>query len=186
MHPKLFEMIGYAKSKGIKEVSFLTNALLLTPGNARKIVENQVDWVTISFDGWGKTYENIRRPAKYDEALERIRMLQEIKKQEGSVKPVVNVQTIWPAIQRDPQKFFGIFDNIADRITVNPFTDFYNPEYHPDPEWECSQLTNMFSKRSQHFHMLWKMTRSDSISTCRLEPWKGDKDNEDVYSYWVS
>ncbi len=124
LNPRFVDMARYAKRRGIKEVSSLTNLLKLTPDMFEQLVDLQLDWLTISFDGLGETYEKIRTPAKFDEAVGKIRQFKEIKKRKRSLKPVVKVQGVWPAIKHDPQAFYDTFRGIADQVTVNPLLDY--------------------------------------------------------------
>jgi MoaA/NifB/PqqE/SkfB family radical SAM enzyme len=118
------ECIRYAKQKGIKEVDSLTNALRLTPEMFEEMVDLKMDWLTISFDGTGETYEKIRKPAKYPEMVEKIRRFSEIKKSRNSVKPVVRLQGVWPAIAENPAEYFDTFEKIVDEISVNNLLDY--------------------------------------------------------------
>lgn len=126
------DCVRYAKGKGIKEVSSLTNALRLTTEMFEELVDLQMDWLTISFDGVGETYEKIRAPAKFDEMVEKIRAFSEIKKRKGSIKPVVRIQGVWPAISEDPQAYFDTFEPIVDEVSVNNLLDYL----HTDQEIE--------------------------------------------------
>ncbi len=124
LNPKYVEMARYAKTRGIKEVSSLTNALKLTPAMFEELVDVGMDWLTISFDGMGETYNRIRAPAKFDEAVAKIRIFHEIKERKGSVKPVVKIQGVWPAVKEDPQGFYDTFRDIVDQVAVNPLLDY--------------------------------------------------------------
>jgi radical SAM protein with 4Fe4S-binding SPASM domain len=124
LNKHLFEMLKYAKNKGIKEVSTLTNGLNLNESIFEKLVENGLDWLTISVDGWGKTYESIRKPAKFDRAYEKIRNYAKIKKKKKSLKPVIKIQSIWPAIEANPAYFYSLFRPYVDEIASNPLIDF--------------------------------------------------------------
>lgn len=124
MNPRFIEMARYAKDRGIKEVSTLTNALKLTPEMFESLVDMQLDWLTISFDGMGETYNKIRAPAKFEEAVEKIKKFHEIKIRKGSHKPVVKIQGIWPAVKEDPQTFYDTFRGIVDQVAVNPLLDY--------------------------------------------------------------
>lgn len=124
LNPNFVEMARYAKARGIKEVSSLTNALELTPKMFEELVDIGLDWLTISFDGMGKTYEEIRAPAKFDEAVAKIRTFHEIKQRKGSVKPVVKIQGVWPAVKENPQAFYDTFRGIVDQVAVNPLLDY--------------------------------------------------------------
>ena len=118
------DCIRYAKQQGIKEVDSLSNALKLNEEMFADIVDLQMDWLTISFDGTGETYERIRHPAKFDEMVAKIRRFSEIKKEKNSVKPVIRIQGIWPAIEEDPDRYFETFEPIVDEVSVNDLLDY--------------------------------------------------------------
>ncbi len=124
LNPRYVDMARYAKSRGIKEVSSLTNLLKMTPEMFEELVDIQMDWLTISFDGLGDTYNKIRHPAKFEDAVEKIRQFSEIKKRKGSRKPVIKIQGIWPAVKENPQAFYNTFRDIADQVAVNPLLDY--------------------------------------------------------------
>lgn len=124
LHKRIVDCVRYAKQKGIKEVSTLTNGLRLDEEMFRQMMEAGIDWITISFDGLGETYEQIRRPAKYDAAVEKIANYARIKKEAGRVKPVIKIQSILPAIEQDPQAFYDVFAPITDMVSANPLIDF--------------------------------------------------------------
>lgn len=93
-----------------------------------EIVDLRMDWLTISFDGTGDTYEEIRKPAKFDEMVAKIREFSEIKKRKNSVKPVVRIQGVWPAIEKDPQAYFDTFEPIVDEVSVNSLGDYLHKD----------------------------------------------------------
>lgn len=124
LHKRIVDCVRYAKQKGIKEVSTLTNGLRLDEEMFRQMMEAGIDWITISFDGLGDTYETIRHPAKYDIAVQKIASYARIKKDAGRVKPVIKIQSILPAIEKDPQAFYDVFAPITDMVSSNPLIDF--------------------------------------------------------------
>lgn len=124
LNPHLVEMLKYAKNKGIKEVSTLTNGLKLNENIFEQLVDNGLDWLTISMDGWGEKYESIRKPAKFDRAYEKIKNYAQIKKQKKSRKPVIKVQSVWPAIMENPDYYYSIFKPYVDEVASNPLIDF--------------------------------------------------------------
>jgi radical SAM protein with 4Fe4S-binding SPASM domain len=136
MHPKVVEMVRYAKKKGIKEVSFLTNALLLTKEMSESLIDAGLDWMTVSFDGLGETYEKIRAPAKFNETLDKLKFFQRIKRQKGKKKPVLKVQGIQTAVGENPEEFKKIFEKIADEFAFNPLIDYSKPIVH-NPNYVC-------------------------------------------------
>ena len=124
LHKRIVDCVRYAKQKGIKEVSTLTNGLRLDEKMFEQMMDVGIDWITISFDGLGETYEQIRRPAKYERALEKITNYAKIKLNAVRVKPVIKIQSILPAIEHDPEKFYEVFAPITDMVSANPLIDF--------------------------------------------------------------
>ena len=124
IHPKIFDMIIYAKQKGIKEVSLLTHGGFLNPEKFEEIMKAGMDWITFSIDGMGETYEKIRNPLKFDETVKKIKTYNEIKKKNGFVKPVIKVQGVWPAVEEsDAQKFIDTFKPITDQVASGELRD---------------------------------------------------------------
>ncbi len=128
LHKQAVEMIRYAKKKGIKEVSSLTNNLALTPNLFKEAMVAGLDWLTISFDGLKETYEKIRQPAKFDESYAKIKEYKRIKDSLKSLKPVIKIQTVWPAIKENPRAYFNAFDPYADDIAINPLVDYLHKD----------------------------------------------------------
>lgn len=135
VHPKFLDLARYAKAR-IPEVSMLTNALKLTPAVFEELVKIRFDWVTISFDGLGETYERIRKPAKYEETVAKIREFKTIKERHRSRKPAVKIQSVWPAIQDDPQGFYDVFAPISDLVASNPLIDYLRKDDAAQIEYE--------------------------------------------------
>lgn len=142
LHPRIVDCLRYAKEKGIKEVSTLTNGVRLDEEMFKEIMEVGIDWITISFDGLGETYEKIRRPAKYKRAVEKIANYAKIKQEAGSVKPVIKVQSILPAIEEDPKAFYDVFAPITDMVSSNPLIDFLQDtsKLPKIPNFSCPQI----------------------------------------------
>jgi hypothetical protein len=139
LNKHFMECIRYARKKGIKEIDSLTNALRLTPAMFEEMVDLRMDWLTISFDGTGETYEEIRKPAKFDEMVAKITEFSEIKKRKKSHKPVVRIQGIWPAIKEDPERYFDTFEPIVDEVSVNVLLDYLHVDKEVQfiPEFTC-------------------------------------------------
>lgn len=142
LHPDIVEMIRYAKQKGIREVSTLTNNLALTPEIFEEVMKAGLDWLTISFDGTGETYEQIRKPAVFSESYEKIRDYKKIKERAHSVKPVIRIQSVWPAIEEDPEGFIELFKPYVDEIVSNPLVDYLHKDSEIEYEvgFECPVL----------------------------------------------
>jgi len=125
LHKNFIDCVHYAKEKGIKEVSSLTNGIKLDEDMFTELMHAGMDWITISIDGTGEVYEDIRRPADFKRAVEKIANYKKIKEKAGKVKPVIKVQSILPAIEENPQEFYDVFAPITDMVSANPLIDFH-------------------------------------------------------------
>lgn len=144
LHKQIVNCVRYAKNKGIKEVSTLTNGLRLNEAMFTEMMEVGLDWITISFDGLGEIYEKIRRPAKFSRALEKVANYHRIKQDSKRVKPVVKIQSILPAIVDEPEAFYNTFAPICDLVSANPIIDYLQCDDPKSIEYEegfiCPQL----------------------------------------------
>ena len=107
------------------------------------MMEAGLDWLTISVDGVGEEYNKIRAPAKFDDLIEKLKKFKEIKERK-SFKPVIKVQTIWPSIKDNPDKYFSTFRPLVDQVTCNQLVDYLH-EDDPDkiahaPKFDCHVL----------------------------------------------
>ena len=139
MHPDIVEMVKYAKEQGIKEVWINTNGGLLTEKLARGLIKVGVDWITVSFDGLGRMYESIRRPLKYEDSINKLRMLRRIRDELGA-NTMLNVQSIWSAIRDDPDEYITLMKSIVDRVAYNRDMSFKETIFVPDDNFVCPRL----------------------------------------------
>jgi len=95
LHPKVVEMVRYAKSKGIKEVSFVTNGMLLDEKKARGLLEAGLDKINISLDGaTPETFERIRAGCTYERVTGNLTRLLELRRSKGLQRPYVQINTL--------------------------------------------------------------------------------------------
>lgn len=84
LHPKLTQMISYAKQNDIATY-ISTNATVLTPALSKKLLTSGLDYINFSFDGTSKKiYEKVRVGANYDKTLSNIIKFLRLKKKLGS------------------------------------------------------------------------------------------------------
>ncbi|MHB8108774.1 MAG: radical SAM/SPASM domain-containing protein [Syntrophorhabdaceae bacterium] len=124
LHEHFIECVKYAKDAGIREVSTLTNGSRLTGTYVEQVIDAGIDWITISVDGVGVTYETIRRPIRYLDIVNTIAQIKMIKQRKGVNKPVIKVQGIWPAVRNDPETFYNTFSPLTDLVAFNPLIDY--------------------------------------------------------------
>lgn len=180
MNPKFIEMVRYAKQAGIKEVSALSNGLLLEGDYARQLVEAGIDYLSLSIDGLYEEYDRIRKPAKFQETVERIRQLRKLRKSHGNGFPRIKVNTIWSQVQDRAEEYYDIFDPLADIISFNPDYD-YSEEACAVPASHCCQYP--FQRLSVKWNGDVPMCISDwdsefvlgNIKECSLQSiWQGE------------
>lgn len=124
LHPDFIEAIKYAKQKGIKEVSFLTNGSKMDLSFFKMVADAGADWITWSVDGTGAIYESIRKPLKFKETFQKIIDIFHYKLKNNLTKPVIKIQTIWPAIRNNPEEYYNTFAPYVDLIAFNPIIDY--------------------------------------------------------------
>jgi radical SAM protein with 4Fe4S-binding SPASM domain len=122
------KMLRYAKSKGILEVTSLTNATLMDEAMCREIVAGELDQLVISIDGFTKeTYEKIRVGADYDLVVNNLRTLLRVRGR--SWKPFIRLQYTQSAVNRhETQDFCNLWGGQVDEITISYCQDFGSPQ----------------------------------------------------------
>lgn len=142
LHPRFIEAIQYAKSKGIKEVSFLTNGSTLTIDNFKKIAAAGADWISISIDGVDDEYEKIRQPLTFASMIENLTAVKQYKESQGLIKPVIKAQGIWPSIRPNPTKYYEMLAPITDLVAYNPLIDYLrlDSDIVYEDNFACPQL----------------------------------------------
>jgi len=142
LHKRFVDAVKYAKDKGIKEVSFLTNGSKLDLKMFKRLVEAGADWITVSFDGLGEEYNKIRQPLVYEETLEKLRVAMEYKRENGIEKPVIKVQGVWPAIRKDPEAYYTTMRGVSDLVAFNPIIDYLgnDSDIVYEENFSCPQL----------------------------------------------
>jgi len=120
LHPRILDMVKYAKDKEIIEVMINTNAVNLTEENARGLIKGGLDKLICSVEGYTKeVYEDIRIGAKFEDVLENIKKFQKIKKGMDKEKPTVRVQMVdLPEIHDQVEGYKDFWSNIADEVSV--------------------------------------------------------------------
>lgn len=136
-HPSLLDMAGYAKQKGIKEVSFLTNGLMIDEAYAKRLAQIPVDYISFSIDGLYEDYEAIRKPSTFKGILNRLKYLKEVRDSIGKGYPRIKVNTVWTKIKDCIDEYYDIFSPLADIISFNPDYDYSEKSLEIDPMHVC-------------------------------------------------
>lgn len=139
MHPKIVDMIRYAKDKGIKEVFTLTNGLLLNEELIRQLYDAGLDWLQLSIDGSHDIYEKIRYPARFEEIYNKVKLLHKIRLEERRIRPIIWIQSLWSAVKHNPREFTDLFEAYVDKIAFHVDFD-YEHRFKKDPDFICYRL----------------------------------------------
>jgi radical SAM protein with 4Fe4S-binding SPASM domain len=95
VNPNAFEMIAYAKSKGVKVISSTNGHLFAQAEMADRLVRSGIDSIIFAIDGiTQETYERYRQGGRLATALEGMRTVAARKQALGSVTPVINFRFI--------------------------------------------------------------------------------------------
>lgn len=179
LHPKFIEFIQYAKDKGIKEISTLTNGSKLELEYFKKIVNAGIDWITISVDGLDSEYEKIRKPLKFKDILKKISDISLYKQENNLHKPVIKIQSLWPSIKENPSKFYNTFEPITDLIAFNPLIDYLQKDSDITyvENFLCPQLYQRLVVGSDGQVMLCSNDEENSYLI-------GNTNNESIFNIW--
>lgn len=179
LHKQFVECVKYAKAAGIHEVSTLTNGSKLHGKYLEQIMDAGIDWITVSIDGIGETYENIRRPIKYADIVDNISQINIVKQRKGLTKPVIKVQGIWPAVRNNPETYYNTFAPITDLVAFNPLIDYLRKDEDiVYEEWfSCPQLYQRVVVGSDGKVMMCSNDEDGQVII-------GDADEQSIHEIW--
>ncbi|MBI1952754.1 MAG: radical SAM protein [Candidatus Omnitrophica bacterium] len=118
LHPKLPEMVAYAKQKGILDVYFNTNATLLTGALIHRLIDAGLDRISISFEGTSKeSYEAYRVGAQFERVVANVQTLRRLRDERGLGIPQIRVQSVMLAELRERfSEYVNFWEATADEI----------------------------------------------------------------------
>lgn len=125
LNNKIYEMISYAKEKGVIDVMLNTNATALTEANGIRLLDSGIDKLFFSFDSPNpERYNEIRKGADYNEVLSNIKRFINLRNKRGLIKPFTRVSMVlmqenkheWPAFKK-------LFESIVDSVAYVDYLD---------------------------------------------------------------
>lgn len=125
LNKKIYEMIAYAKDKGVIDVMLNTNATALTDANCRKLLDSGIDKLFFSFDSPNREkYNEIREGADFDEVLSNIKRFMEIRAERGVIIPFTRISMVLMKENRHEwQDFKNLFEPIVDSVAYVDYLD---------------------------------------------------------------
>lgn len=141
LHPRLADMVGYAKKKGLLDVYFNTNAMLLSEAKARALIEAGLDRISVSMEGVDPAaYERERIGADFDVVKRNLERLLNLRAQSGLTYPLVRLQTVaLPGI--DLNEYARYWSAYADETAAIDYKEANDRNTSLVAEdWACPQL----------------------------------------------
>lgn len=143
LHPNVAEMVQYAKKKGIIDIYFNTNGMLLTEKMVLGLIDAGLDRISVSVEGTDPVaFERARRGAKFDTILKNIDRLMDLRSQNGAKHPKVRVQTVaLPSI--DLAEYAEYWLPHSDEVAAIDFKEaevLKRNESLKESDWACPQL----------------------------------------------
>src|SRR5215467_218529 len=88
IHPQFQRILEIAGGYGVPDLWFPTNLLALSEASIETMIRAKVRTVAASIDGLTKdTYEKIRVPARWEQLLSRLALLEDVKRRRGVETP---------------------------------------------------------------------------------------------------
>lgn len=123
---RIFDKIRLAKAKNFRFVHMFTNGAALNETNGIKLIESELDSLTISIDSPLKEeYEKIRIGLKFDKVYGNIRQFWQIKQDMGHKNPIIRINMVEMSInQKSKDILIRKFSPYADIVEVIPAHNF--------------------------------------------------------------
>jgi radical SAM protein with 4Fe4S-binding SPASM domain len=135
LHPKIVEMVKYARDKGLN-VGFDTNGLLLNENMSRKLLKAGLNWIIFSFHGLTpEEYKKVHGVDAFYQVMNNIKTFCKIKKESNLTNPKTTVQTtIMGNNFKNVHKVFSLFKGVVDDFNIT------NCGYHPEKNMNDCRL----------------------------------------------
>lgn len=140
LHKDIVQMVAYAKEKGILDVYFNTNGMLLDAGLCEQLIDAGLDRISVSIEGTDATaFENQRIGASFDTILNNIDILRHIRQKKGFSYPKIRIQTIfYPGMDIEAYKAFWMPH--CDEVAAIDYKDGVRRQKGLVRDWGCPQL----------------------------------------------
>lgn len=171
-HPRIIEMIQYAKQKGIIDVHFHSHGGLLTEEKANQLLDSGLDKLLMSIDSpYKEKYNKVRVLSDFDNVIANLKRLKELRDKRGQLGPMIRVNFIqFPDITdkelNDAKEFFLQF---ADAIGFQEYVD---------PHWTIGEGRKYPEGYQSQFICQQPFTRLSIIEDGRVSPCCNDHDQQ--------
>jgi len=142
LHPEIHRFVNYARQKGLIDVYFNTNAMLLTEEISQRLIDAGLSRISISFEGYTKEiYEKNRVGAVYETVLANIEYMQSLKRKLGVKHPKIRVQSVLlPDIKEDFDEYKKFWSTRVDEVGYLDYKQMKEKKKEIEYPWACPQL----------------------------------------------
>ena len=183
--PTIFEMIAYAKGKGLTDVVMNSNANLLDEAAARSLIDSGLDAIYIGIDAaTPETYAKVRVGGNYDKVVKNVLGLLELQRSTGATTPKVFVQFVEMDINaHEVQAFIDFWTGKGASVKIRPKVSWAGKVDAPnlvlgdEDRWPCYWAMQSMS-----------VTDQGKVVTCAVDldaGWvAGDVDSQSLEEIW--
>jgi len=139
LHKNIVEMASYAKKKGILDIYFNTNGMLLDRDMCERLMDAGLNRISISVEGADPVvFERERIGADFKVILNNIKTLLQLRRKKGVEYPKIRVQTVrLPNLDLDIYKSF--WEDKSDEVAAIDYKDESHREKGLVYDWACPQ-----------------------------------------------
>lgn len=140
LNKNISRMVSYAKRRGVQDVYFNTNGMLLTEDNSRSLIRAGLDRISISIEGTdAESFEKERRGARLNTIIGNIEFILKLRKNRNLNKPRIRIQTIFTG-QEDMEGYKIRWGPYCDEVAAVDYKDSKNRKKGIIFDWACPQL----------------------------------------------
>ena len=134
LSPDLPEIIRYARSKGMVDVMFNTNGLLLDEAVSRELILSGLTRIMISLDAATEgTYRRIRVGSDFERVTENVRRFVRLRREMGSRLPIVRVSFCVTSLnEHELEDFVKTWSPVADFFSIQQYGNTFEGSYARD------------------------------------------------------
>ena len=153
LNPNIYEMISYARQRGIKIVSSTNAHPFIQIENADKLIRSGLDSLIVAMDGISQeTYERYRQGGKLESVLNGIRTIVERKRVLNSKTPLINIRFIMmkhneheiPKL-KDLARSLGV-----DALTLKTLNPYSNDTYYENRPIKDESVNELLPKNKNY------------------------------------
>jgi radical SAM protein with 4Fe4S-binding SPASM domain len=164
--PSIFDMITYAKNKGLTDVVINSNANLLDEKTAKGLIDSCLDAIYIGIDAIKpETYSKIRVGGNYERTVNNVINLINLKKSTCSKKPDVYVQFVEMDTNKgEKEEFIKFWNSQGATVKIRPMVSWGGLINSPnlilgnDERWPCYWAMQTMS-----------ITNTGKVVTCAVD-----------------